>query len=145
MIIMLKKYQQFASLFMRLVMGYGFMAHGWAKLSRGVLGFEKLLILIHTPFPHLLSWGVPLIELLGGFAILIGVFVSNSAIPLIFVQATAMFTIHIKYGFSTIKTIGLSPDGPLFGLFGYEINFLFFVGLVVLFFFGVGVFFVVSL
>src|SRR3569833_4031807 len=91
MIIMLKKYQQFASLFLRLVMGYGFMAHGWAKLSRGVLGFEKLLILIHTPFPHLLSWGVPLIELLGGFAILIGVFVSISAIPLIFVQATAMF------------------------------------------------------
>jgi hypothetical protein len=36
-------WRQWAPLPLRLVIGYGFMAHGWAKLSRGPEGFAKLL------------------------------------------------------------------------------------------------------
>jgi putative oxidoreductase len=43
-----------------------------------------------------------------------------------------MFTINIHYGFSSIKTIGLTPEGPLFGPPGYEINLLYIGGLFVL-------------
>ncbi|MCY1534679.1 hypothetical protein D9M68_700600 [compost metagenome] len=52
----------------------------------------------------------------------------------------AMFTIHIHYGFSSVKTIGLTPQGPLFGPPGYEINLLYIAGLISLIITGAGVF-----
>src|SRR5258708_29725433 len=100
-----KNYQQLAPLFLRLAIGFGFMAHGWAKLSRGPEGFEKLLIQIHAPFPHIMAWVSPLVELLGGFAIFAGIFVSLTAIPLICTMLMAMFSIQIHYGYSSVKTI----------------------------------------
>ncbi|HEY9002253.1 MAG TPA: DoxX family protein [Mucilaginibacter sp.] len=137
---MSKNYQQLAPLALRLVIGYGSMAHGWAKLSRGVGGFEKLLMFLHVPFPHLMAWVVPLTELICGFAILVGLFIRVTAIPMIFVMLTAMFTVHLKYGFSAIKTIGLSADGPLFGPPGYEVDLLYIAGLITLIIIGSGAF-----
>lgn len=140
-----KNYQQWAPLFLRLSIGFGFMAHGWAKLSRGSAGFEKLLTQIGVPFPHITSWISPLVELFGGLAMLCGLFVSITAIPLIFTMLVAMFTIQINYGFSSIKTIGLTPQGPLFGPPGYEINLLYISGLISLILTGAGVFSIDSL
>jgi putative oxidoreductase len=91
-----------------------------------------------VPWHHVASWTVPLVELLGGFAILIGVFVTVAAIPLIAVMLTAIFTVHLKYGFSSIKTIGLGPDGPLFGSPGYEVALLYIAGLIAIIFGGPG-------
>ena len=124
-----KKYDQYAPLLLRLIIGYGFMAHGWAKLSRGPLGFEKLLTQIGVPFPHFNSWLVPLVEFFCGLAIFLGLFTSIVAVPLILTMLVAMFTIHINYGFSSIKTIGLTPHGPLFGPPGFEVNLLYIAGL----------------
>jgi len=135
---MSKKYQQLTPLALRLVIGYGSMAHGWAKLSRGVGGFEKLLLFLHVPFPHVMAWVVPLTELICGFAILVGLFIRITAIPMIFVMLTAMFTVHLQYGFSSIKTIGLSANGPLFGPPGYEVDLLYIAGLIVLIIIGSG-------
>lgn len=135
-----KNYQDWAQLFLRLVIGYGFIAHGWVKLSRGPAGFEKLLAFIGVPFPHISSWIVPLIELLGGLALLLGLFVRITAIPLILTMLVAMFTIQINYGFSSVKTIGLTPQGPLFGPPGYEINLVYIAGLISLIFSGAGIF-----
>jgi putative oxidoreductase len=103
---------QWAPLLTRLVIGYGFMVHGWAKLSHGPANFEKLLVQIGAPLPHLTSWIVPFVELLGGLAILLGAFVTITAIPLSTIMLVAIFTVHLKYGFSSIATIGLTPDGP---------------------------------
>lgn len=116
------------------------MAHGWAKLSRGPAGFEKLLMQVGVPFPHIISWVSPLIELIGGLTIFLGAFVSIAAVPLIFTMLVAMFTIQINYGFSSVKTIGLTPQGPLFGPPGYEINLLYIAGLLSLILTGAGVF-----
>jgi len=134
-----KNYKQLAPLFLRLVIGFGFMAHGWAKLSRGPMGFEKLLSQLNIPFPHIMAWVSTLVELVGGLAIFLGAFTGITAIPLIFTMLIAMFTIHIHYGFSTIKTIGLTPQGPLFGPPGYEINLLYIAGLISLVITGPGV------
>jgi putative oxidoreductase len=139
------KYHQWAPLFIRLIIGYGAMAHGWAKLSRGPAGFEKLLVLIAVPFPHVNSWVVPFAELIGGLAILVGAFVSIAAIPLLFMMLVAMFTIHLNYGFSSIKTIGLTADGPIFGPPGYEINLLYSAGLISIILTGAGIFSIDSL
>ena len=135
---MYKKYQSTAPLFLRLIIGFGYMAHGWVKLSRGPAGFEKLLIQTGVPFPHFTSWLVPFVELFGGLAIFLGAFITIISIPLIIVQLFAMFTVQIKYGFSSVNTIGLTPNGPIFGPPGFEINLLYIAGLVSLFLTGAG-------
>lgn len=138
-------YQRFAPLLLRLAIGYGSMAHGWVKLSRGPAGFERLLVYTHTPFAHIMSWIVPFVEVLGGLAILIGLFVRWVSVPLIITMLTAMFTIQMKYGFSSVNTIGLTPSGPLFGPPGFEINLLYIAGLLSLMITGAGAFSVDSL
>lgn len=122
------------------------MAHGWAKLSKGTpAGFEKLLTQLEVPVPHLTAWLASLVEVFGGLAIFIGFYVSITAIPLICIMLVAMLTIHVNYGFSSVNTIGLTPEGPLFGPPGYEINLLYIAGLVSLILTGAGFFSVDSL
>lgn len=133
-----KNYQQPAPLFLRLAIGFGFMAHGWAKLSKGPEAFGNLLAQIHIPFPHAMAWISTLTELVGGLAIFIGLFVSLTAIPLICVMLVAMFGIQIHYGFSSVKTIGLTSGGPIFGPPGYEINLVYIAGLISLLILGGG-------
>src|SRR6516225_11000598 len=99
---------QWAPLPLRLVVGYGFVAHGWAKLSRGPAEFAKLLDQIGAPLPGLTAWVSVLIEVLGGLAILAGAFVAAVSVPLIVMMLVAMFTVHLRYGFSAINTIGLT-------------------------------------
>lgn len=135
-----KNYRLSAPLFLRLAIGFGFMAHGWAKLNKGPENFGNLLIQLHVPFPYTMAWASTLVELLGGFAILIGIFVSVASVPLICTMLVAMFSIHIHYGYSSVKTIGLTPRGPQFGPPGYEINLLYIAGLVALIISGAGKF-----
>jgi putative oxidoreductase len=125
-------------LLLRLIVGIGFIAHGWAKISRGTAGFEKLLILTGVPLHHLMSYIAPYTELIGGLAILVGLLVRLAAIPLIISMLTALVTVNINYGFSSIKTIGLTPNGPIFGPPGYEINLLYIACLLSLMITGAG-------
>jgi putative oxidoreductase len=81
-----------------------------------------------------------LIEVLGGLSILAGAFVAAVSIPLIVMMLVAMFTIHLRYGFSAINTVGLTADGPQFGPPGYEINLLYIAGLLALILGGAGAF-----
>lgn len=125
---------------LRLVIGYGFMAHGWAKLMRGPEKFATLLHHIGMPLPKMTAWAVTLLELFGGLAIFLGAFVVIVSLPLIVSMLVAMFKIHIKYGFSSIKTIGLTAAGPQFGPPGYEVNLLYIAGLLTLLLAGAGAF-----
>lgn len=109
----------------RLVVGFGFLAHGLAKLGRGPGKFGKLLDLIGTPFPVPTAWMVTAVEILGGIALLCGAFVLVASVPLIVSMVVALVTIHWRYGFSAINTIGLTPSGPVFGPPGYEVNLLY--------------------
>jgi putative oxidoreductase len=130
--------QSAASLALRLVMGFGFMAHGWVKISRGTGGFEKLLAQEGVPFAHLNGMVGPYVELLGGLAILVGLYVVIVSIPLIVTMVVAMVFVQGHYGFSAVKTVGLTPDGPVFGPPGYEINLVYIAGLVALMLLGAG-------
>ena len=123
---------------LRLIIGFGFMAHGWAKLSRGPSGFAKLLAQIGAPFPEATAWLSTFTEILGGLAIFVGAFVQIVSVPLIIMMLVAMFTVHLKYGFSSINTIGLTEEGPRFGPPGYEVNLLYIAGLVSLILSGAG-------
>jgi len=133
-----KDYRQIAPLLLRLAIGFGFMAHGWAKWSRGPEAFAKLLTILHVPAPHLMAWVSTLTELIGGAALFIGALTSLVTLPLICTMLVAMFTIHLHYGYSAVKTIGLTPQGPVFGPPGYELNLLYIAGLVALLLMGAG-------
>ena len=106
---------QWSYLPLRLVMGTGFIVHGWAKWSRGPAAFGKLLQFLGVPSPDFIAWMVTLLELIGGFALIIGAFVTIISIPLIISMLVAMFTVNVRYGFSAIKTLGLNESGPIFG------------------------------
>ena len=129
---------QWAPVPLRLVMGTGFLVHGWAKWSRGPGEFAKLLQQIELPLPELTAWAVTILELAGGFALIIGAFVVIVSVPLMISMFTAMITVNLRYGFSAIKTIGLTATGPVFGPPGYEINLLYIGGLFVLILAGAG-------
>jgi putative oxidoreductase len=133
-------WRQWAALPLRLIIGYGFVAHGWAKLSRGPEGFARLLEQIGTPLPEVTAWVSTFTEILGGLAILAGAFVAVVSIPLIVMMLVAMFTVHLRYGFSAINTIGLTANGPLFGPPGIEVNLLYIAGLMALILEGAGPF-----
>lgn len=61
---------------LRLIVGYGFMEHGFAKLSKGPDAFTAILQALAVPMPHFMTWVTIVTELLGGLAILLGAFVS---------------------------------------------------------------------
>ena len=129
---------QWVPLPLRLIIGFGFMAHGWAKLSRGPSGFAKLLTQIGAPLPEATAWVSTFTELLGGLAIFAGAFVEVVSVPLIVMMLVAMFTVHLKYGFSSVNTTGLTEEGPRFGPPGYEVNLLYIAGLITLILSGAG-------
>ncbi|HEY3967561.1 MAG TPA: DoxX family protein [Planctomycetaceae bacterium] len=131
-------WDRWAPLSLRLIIGFGFMAHGWAKFSRGPAGFAKLLAQIGAPLPEATAWMSTFVELLGGLAIFVGAFVEFVSVPLIVMMFVAIFTVHLKYGFSSINTIGLTETGPQFGPPGYEVNLLYIAGLISLILGGAG-------
>ena len=120
------------NLFLRLILGFGFVAHGWAKLSRGPAGFGEILSHIGVPFPHIMAWATTSTELLGGVSLILGAFVIPMSLPLIIVMLTAIFTVHFQYGFLTIKLKAVTAVGAQFGPPGYELNLLYIIGLLVL-------------
>ncbi|KAF5407937.1 MAG: DoxX [Candidatus Udaeobacter sp.] len=133
-----EQWQRWIPVPIRMVVGAGFMAHGWAKWSRGPAAFAELLKQAHVPLPLANAWLVTVLEIFGGLALLMGAFVTIVSVPLILSMLGAMFTVNIKYGFSAVNTIGLTPEGPKFGPPGYEINLLYIVGLVALILGGAG-------
>lgn len=117
---------------LRLIVGYGFMEHGLAKLGRGVNSFATILTAIGAPFPLPMAWATVLVEIFGGLAILLGAFVAVASIPMAIVLLTAIFTVHLPYGFSSIKLQSVTPDGAHFGQPGYETDLLYLAGLAAL-------------
>jgi putative oxidoreductase len=68
---------------LRIIVGYGFVEHGYAKLVRGPGAFIGILHAIGMPFAHLFGWATILVEILGGLLILLGAFVPLTAAPMI--------------------------------------------------------------
>jgi putative oxidoreductase len=110
---------------LRLIVGCGFMQHGFAKLSRGPGAFVAILQTMGVPDPYLMAWLTILTELLGGLAVLLGAFVTIASVPMTAVLLVAMFEVHLPYGFSSIKLLEVTAAGPKFGPVGYEVILLY--------------------
>lgn len=129
-----------APLPLRLIVGYGFVAHGFAKLSRGLDAFPALLQALGMPVPYLLGWLTIFVEIVGGFAVLAGAFVPLVSIPMAIILLVAVFTVHLQYGFSSIKLQAITPSGAHFGQPGFETDLLYLACLAALVIGGSGVF-----
>lgn len=123
---------QWVAIPLRLIVGYGFMEHGFAKLARGADSFINILAAIGVPEPHLMAWATILIEIVGGLAVLLGAFIDWVSIPMAAVLLVAMFTVHLPYGFSSIKLMAVTAAGAQFGQPGYETDLLYLASLAAL-------------
>jgi putative oxidoreductase len=114
-----------APLPLRLIVGLGFMQHGLSKLSRGSDAFATILHALRVPAPHFMAWFTILIEIVGGLAVILGAFVTLVSLPMAALLLVAIFTVHLPYGFSSIKLMAVTPAGAQFGPVGYECNLLY--------------------
>ncbi len=114
-----------AAIPLRLIVGYGFMAHGYAKIVHGPEHFINILHAIGVPAPGLIGWATILVELVGGLAVLVGAFLPLASVPMAAVLLVAMLTVHLPYGFSSIKLQTVTAAGAQFGPPGYEIHLLY--------------------
>ena len=116
---------RWAPLPLRLIVGFGFMQHGLAKLSKGPDAFAAILQAMGVPAPHLMAWATISTEIGGGLAVLLGAVVALAAVPMAAVLLVAVFTVHLPYGFSSIKLIAVTAAGAQFGPPGYEVDLLY--------------------
>jgi putative oxidoreductase len=123
---------------LRMMVGFGFMQHGFAKLSKGPEAFAGILHAIGVPDPHLMAWLTILIEVFGGLAVLLGAFIPLASLPMAGVLLVAMFTVHLPYGFSSIKIMSVVDGRAQFGPPGYECDLLYIACLAALVLFGSG-------
>src|ERR1700739_2870084 len=117
---------------LRLMIGFGFMQHGYAKLARGPEDFISILHAMGLPVPPLLAWAYILVEIVGGWMILGGTLIPLATVPMAIVLLVAIFTVHLPNGFSSIKLQSFDAAGAHFGQPGYETDLLYLAGLIAL-------------
>ena len=116
---------RYATLPLRLMVGYGFVVHGLAKLNKGPAAFAAILHSAGVPAAHTMAWLTIAVEVIGGFALLLGAFVPLVCIPAIILLVVAIGTVHWPYGFSSIKLLGYASGRAQFGPPGYECDLLY--------------------
>ena len=126
------KLAPYAGIPLRLIVGYGFLAHGLAKWSKGPDLFAGILHATGVPLPHFMAWVTIATEIVSGIAFLIDAFVSLASIPAIILLGVAIFTVHLPYGFSSIKLISVEKGRAQFGPPGYECDLLYITSIVAL-------------
>src|SRR5712672_2437906 len=88
---------------LRLIVGFGFMQHGYAKLAHCPEDFINVLHAMGIPSSFLLGWATISVEIIGGLLILLGALVPLATVPMAVVLLVAIVTVHLPYGFSSIK------------------------------------------
>jgi putative oxidoreductase len=117
---------------LRVIVGYGFMVHGYAKVMNGPDHFAASLHGLGVPAPYVMAWATIGFELLGGLAVLVGAYIPLISVPLTVILLVAVITVHLPYGFTSIKLRAVTAAGPQFGPPGYETNLLYIAALVTL-------------
>jgi putative oxidoreductase len=117
---------------LRLAIGAGLFAHGYAKLAHGPEHFAKIVAALGFPAPITMSAIVIAIELATGVAFLLGAFVRPAALAAAPVIAVATAGVHLRYGFLAVRLVELGPDGAKFGPVGYELGLIYLAALAAL-------------
>jgi putative oxidoreductase len=97
----LKNTAAWAPLVIRLALGIIFFAHGMQKVlsDSAIPGLTQMFQGLGAPVPIVFGWGVALIELLGGLAVILGFLTGLASLGIIAVMLGAIATVHFKNGF----------------------------------------------
>ena len=117
---------------LRLIVGFGFMQHGYAKLAHGPDQFINILHALGVPMPFVMGWVTIIFELIGGFMVFAGFLVPLASVPMIITLFVAILTVHLPNGFSSIKLLSVDAAGAHFGQPGYETDLLYLAGILAL-------------
>ena len=115
-----------------MIVGYGFIAHGYAKVMNGPDHFAASLHALGVPAANAMAWVTIGVELVGGLAVLAGAWIPLVSLPLGTILLVAAITVHLPYGFSSIKLRAVTAAGPQFGPPGYEVSLLYLAALATL-------------
>lgn len=137
---MTRSFDRYWPIPLRIILGIAFMVHGAPKLfsAEAHRGFEGMLSQLGVPFPQVMSWVVGFVEFFGGITLILGLFTWIAAALLTVDMIVALFLVHLPQGFNFIQIQGMSEQGPIFGMPGYEVNLLYIAGLLALFIGGPG-------
>lgn len=135
-----KNWAEYASVPLRLMLGFGFAYHGFPKLfsGEGHAMFTGLLQNVGVPAAGLMSWVVGIVEFFGGLALIVGAFVTIISLLGAVNMLVALFTVHLPNGFNFMN-MQMGETGPVFGMPGYEVNLLYIAGFLALALAGAGV------
>src|SRR5260221_6689320 len=80
---------------LRLIVGYGFIEHGFAKLAKGPDAFASILQAIGVPQPHFMAWATVLGEIVGRLAGNVGAFITLASVPMAAVHLVDTASVHL--------------------------------------------------
>src|ERR671921_2669812 len=112
------KVQGWGLTILRVVVGIVFLVHGLQKLFlMGFGGVAGMMEGLGVPAPGLFAIILTLVELLGGLALILGLFTRVVAIPLAVDMLVATLMVHLPNGFFTVPNGGeevtpLTPSPP---------------------------------
>jgi putative oxidoreductase len=108
---MTKKWNEWAPLPVRLVIGGGLTYHGYPKLftADGHASFLHIMQGMHVPFPELASWLVAILEFGGGLCLLFGAFVVTVGLLIALEMVINLVTTFLQGG----PPPPLNPNQPL--------------------------------
>ena len=126
---------------LRLLLGIGFIHHGWHNviMADERQAFTWMLRDIGIGQPSIALWIISILSVSGGLALLTGSFVRIACIPLALNVPAILFMIHARSGFDFVKLTAITANGPQYGMPGYEVSLLYLAALVSLFISGAGV------
>lgn len=116
---------------LRLVLGFGFIIHGYPKLftAGGAQDFAGMLAGIGVPAPGLAGYLIGAFEFFGGILLILGVGVRVISMLGVVEMAVAGVTIHWPAGFNFLNVTGTTETGGMeFGIPGYEVSLLYIAG-----------------
>lgn len=100
---------------LRLAMGVIFFLHGWMKLFGGQESFvREMLAMVGWDIPNALLLVLAVVEILGGLALILGLFARVAALVLAIEMVVAVLLFHLGQGFFIVAI----PNVPL--AFGFE-------------------------
>ena len=132
--------QRYAPLPLRILLGIGCVHHGWHNvvMADERQAFTWMLSQIGITHPTMTLWIISLTSVLGGVALLTGAWIRTVSVPLAINVAAVLFLIHVPSGFDFIKLTAVTPQGPQFGMPGYEVSLLYMAGFLSLYLSGAG-------
>jgi len=112
---------------LRLALGTIFVLHGAMDLTGGRESFvREMLVMVGWSLPDALWWVVAVTEVLGGLALLLGLFTREAATLLALEMVAATLLFHLHQGFFIVAV----PNAPL--AYGFEYHVALIGGLVCL-------------